>query len=291
MPYISSANIACGFHAGDPRLMADTVKLAMAHNVAIGAHPGFPDKAGFGRNEMSIPTEDIRQQVLYQMGALTAITHAEGGRLHHVKPHGALYNMAVRDATLAQCIAQAIADLNSDLILVGLAGSELVKAGSALGLKVAHEVFADRTYQSDGQLTPRSQPNALIECDEKALAQIHNMVVNRCLQARFVAYYREHKYVRDLILGQHVISTIRHADYMHDDLLGRRIREYHEQLFQLPPLPKAYNIFAVALQVADKVYAISYQEYGNITEELAREGRRAAQAYLGLYLPQVMPKR
>ena len=115
--------------------------------------------------------------------------------------------------------------------------------------------------------------------------------ITRQLQARFVAYYREHKYVRDLILGQHVISTIRHADYMHDDLLGRRIREYHEQLFQLPPLPEAYNIFAVALQVADKVYSISYQEYGNITGEMAREGRRAAQAYLGLYLPEVMPKR
>ncbi len=181
MPYISSANIACGFHAGDPRLMAETIRLALAHNVAVGAHPGFPDKAGFGRHEMSIPTEDIRQQVLYQIGSLAAIVHAEGGRLHHVKPHGALYNMAARDAVLAQCIAQAIADLNPDLVLVGLAGSELVKAGSALGLKVAHEVFADRTYQSNGQLTPRNQPNALIECDEKALAQIHNMVVNRCV--------------------------------------------------------------------------------------------------------------
>ncbi|WP_211829710.1 5-oxoprolinase subunit PxpA [Kistimonas asteriae] len=181
MPYISSANIACGFHAGDPRLMAETVRLALAHNVAIGAHPGFPDKAGFGRHEVSIPVADIRQQVLYQIGALTAITHAEGGRLHHVKPHGALYNMAARDTTLARCIAQAIADLNPDLILVGLAGSELVKAGSTLGLKVVHEVFADRTYQHNGQLMPRSQPNALIENDEQALAQIHDMVANRCV--------------------------------------------------------------------------------------------------------------
>ncbi|GAA4650641.1 5-oxoprolinase subunit PxpA [Kistimonas scapharcae] len=181
MPYISSANIACGYHAGDPRLMAETIKLALTHNVAIGAHPGFPDKAGFGRHEMSIPAEDIRQQVLYQIGALAAIVHAEGGRLHHVKPHGALYNMAARDATLARCIAQAIADLNPDLILVGLAGSELVKAGSAQGLKVAHEVFADRTYQRNGQLTPRSQPNALINNNEQALAQIHDMVVNGCV--------------------------------------------------------------------------------------------------------------
>ena len=179
MPYISSANIACGFHAGDPLLMAETVRLALAHNVAIGAHPSFPDREGFGREEMALPQAELRQQLLYQVGALSAITRAEGGQLHHVKPHGALYNMAACDAAMAETIAQAVADLNPDLVLVGLAGSELVKAGRALGLRVAHEVFADRTYQHNGLLTPRSQPNALIDSDEDALAQIYEMVVNR----------------------------------------------------------------------------------------------------------------
>ncbi len=179
MPYISSANIACGFHAGDPLLMAETVRLALAHNVAIGAHPGFPDREGFGRQEMAVPPAELRQQVLYQVGALAAITRAEGGQLHHVKPHGALYNMAARDAPMAETIAKAVADLNPDLVLVGLAGSELVKAGRTLGLRVAHEVFADRTYQRNGLLTPRSQPDALIDNDEAALAQIYEMVVNR----------------------------------------------------------------------------------------------------------------
>ena len=179
MSYISSGNIACGFHAGDPVLMAETVRLALAHNVAIGAHPGFPDKPGFGRREMSIPLTDIRQQLLYQVGALIAIARGEGGKLHHVKPHGALYNMAARDPAMALTIARAIADLDADLVLVGLAGSELVRAGSILGLRVAHEIFADRTYQSNGLLTPRDQPDALINNEEQALAQIHEMVVHR----------------------------------------------------------------------------------------------------------------
>ncbi len=115
--------------------------------------------------------------------------------------------------------------------------------------------------------------------------------ITRQLQARFVDYYREHKYVRDLILGQHIISNIHHADYIHDDLLGRKTLQHHQNLFQLPHLPDNYNIFAIALQVADKVYALSYQEFGNITDTMAREGRRAAQAYLGLYIPEVLPRK
>lgn len=174
--YISSANIACGFHAGDAAVMHDTVALAIAHNVAIGAHPGLQDLQGFGRREMKISPREAYQITLYQIGALAAFVKAAGAKLNHVKPHGALYNMAAKDAGLAQAIADAVYDFDPSLILYGLAGSELINAAANKGLLSASEVFADRTYQDDGSLTPRTQANALITDKKDALAQVLKMV-------------------------------------------------------------------------------------------------------------------
>ncbi|WP_257388010.1 LamB/YcsF family protein [Tahibacter caeni] len=168
---VSSANIACGFHAGDPETMRRTVRLAVARGVAIGAHPSLPDLQGFGRREMSIGTDEAYALTVYQIGALAAFAHAAGGALHHVKPHGALYNMAARDASLAQAIAAAVADVDRGLILVGLAGSALPQAGRAAGLAVAAEAFCDRRYRADGSLTPRREAGAVIDEVEAAVAQ------------------------------------------------------------------------------------------------------------------------
>ena len=176
MPFITSANIACGFHAGDPAVMKQTVRAALRHGVAIGAHPGLPDLAGFGRRDLAISAEEAFDMTVYQLGALSAIAKAEGGRLHHLKPHGALYNMAATNAALAEAIAEAVYKVQPELTLYGLAGSELTKAGEKLGLKTAHEVFADRTYQANGTLTPRRQPDALITDADTAIAQVLRMV-------------------------------------------------------------------------------------------------------------------
>ena len=176
LPYITSANIACGFHAGDPAVMRKTVRLALQHQVAIGAHPGLPDLVGFGRREMTVSPEEAFDMVVYQIGALGGFLAAEGGKLHHVKPHGALYNMAAVSAPLAEAIAEAVYRVNPELVLYGLAGSALTKAGTKLGLQVAHEVFADRTYQPDGTLTSRRLPNALLTTSEEAARQVVRMV-------------------------------------------------------------------------------------------------------------------
>lgn len=176
LTYVSSANIACGFHAGDPATMKKTVRLALEKGVAIGAHPGLPDLVGFGRREMAVSAEEVYDMVVYQIGALMGFAKAEGATLHHVKPHGALYNMAATNPTLAESIAKAVAMLDEQLILYGLAGSELVNAGEKYGLRTASEVFADRTYQADGTLTPRRQPDALITNPEQAIRQVLRMV-------------------------------------------------------------------------------------------------------------------
>lgn len=176
MPFITSANVACGFHAGDPAVMRATVRAALTHGVAIGAHPGLPDLAGFGRRNMDISAEEAFDMTVYQLGALQAVVKAEGGRLHHLKPHGALYNIAATNAALAQAIAEAVYKVQPELLLYGLAGSELTKAGEKLGLRTAHEVFADRTYQANGTLTPRRQPDALITDANVAIAQVLRMV-------------------------------------------------------------------------------------------------------------------
>lgn len=176
MDYISSSSIACGFHAGDPAVMQNTVAMAIKKGVAIGAHPGLPDLQGFGRREMQISPKEAYQMVLYQIGALHAFVKAAGGKLNHVKAHGALYNMAARDAKLARAIVDAVHDFDSTLILFALANSEMVIAAKQTGLAYASEVFADRTYQDDGSLTPRNKPNALIDDERQSLAQALMMV-------------------------------------------------------------------------------------------------------------------
>ena len=171
MPWISSANVACGFHAGDPSIMQRTVTLCVRHGVAIGAHTSLPDLQGFGRREMKIAPSELYAQTLYQLGALHAITRAAGTQLHHVKPHGALYNMAARDPALAHAIASAVRDFDHRLVLVGLAGGALVEAGRAAGLPVQREGFCDRRYRADGSLAPRSEAGAVIEDIDAAVAQ------------------------------------------------------------------------------------------------------------------------
>lgn len=173
---VSSANIACGFHAGDAQTMLASVREALKNGVAIGAHPSFPDRENFGRTAMDLPPETVYAQTLYQTGALAAIVKAEGGVLRHVKPHGMLYNQAAKDPQLADAIAKAVYACDPALILVGLAGSELIRAGERYGLTTRQEVFADRGYQADGSLVPRSQPGALIEDEEESLAQTLGMV-------------------------------------------------------------------------------------------------------------------
>lgn len=179
LPYISSVNIACGFHAGDPAVMEQTLIMALEHQVKIGAHPGFHDLQGFGRRNMDISPREVYQIVVYQIGALQAFVTALGGKMNHVKPHGALYNMAAKDKNLAEAIAEGVYKVNPELVLYGLAGSNLVQEGKKVGLSIAHEVFADRTYQRDGSLTPRSHSMALIHDSEQAIAQVVSMIKER----------------------------------------------------------------------------------------------------------------
>jgi len=171
LEFVSSANIACGFHAGDPLTMRRTVAAAAARGVAIGAHPSLPDLAGFGRREMRVSSHDAYALTLYQVGALDAMARAAGANLSHVKPHGALYNMAAKDRALAEAIAAAVRDFDAALILVGLAGSELPRAGEAAGLNVAHEAFADRRYEADASLMARGKAGAVIDDVDTAVAQ------------------------------------------------------------------------------------------------------------------------
>ncbi|MFP8784254.1 LamB/YcsF family protein [Planococcus plakortidis] len=176
LDYVTSANIACGFHAGDPATMRETVKLALEKNVGIGAHPGLQDLAGFGRRPMAVTPREVYDLVIYQIGALYGFVKAEGGKLQHVKAHGAMYNMAAGDAKLSEAIAEAVYKIDPELVLFGLSGSEIVSAGDKIGLRTANEVFSDRTYQPDGTLTPRSQDNALITDPDAAIQQVIRMV-------------------------------------------------------------------------------------------------------------------
>ncbi|MFB0536511.1 MAG: LamB/YcsF family protein [Anaerolineae bacterium] len=176
MSYITSANIACGLHAGDPLVMERTVRLAQEHGVGIGAHPGFPDLQGFGRRVMQLAPEEAEAFVLYQVGALAAFAKAAGAELVHVKPHGALYNLAASDRSLAEAIARAVARFSRQLILVGLANSLLVEAGLEAGLSVAREAFADRAYEADGSLRSRQLPGAVLEDPAQATEQVVRIV-------------------------------------------------------------------------------------------------------------------
>jgi UPF0271 protein len=176
MPFISSANIACGYHAGNEELMKATINLCLKYNVAIGAHPSFPDRGNFGRTNMNLPLAEVSKIVTDQIYLIKKIAEAQGAKLHHVKPHGALYNMAAKDSALANCIVLAIKDFDKNLILYGLSQSVMIGEAGKMQLKSANEVFADRTYQLDGSLTPRSQPNALIATEQEAISQALKLV-------------------------------------------------------------------------------------------------------------------
>lgn len=176
MPFISSANIACGYHAGDKEEIKRVVDLCIKYKLAIGAHPSFPDRENFGRKEMHLPNEEIYHLVKMQIEILNTISLAAGATLHHVKPHGALYNMAAKDAALAAAIATAVKDIDSRLIFYGLSGSVMIDEANKIGLQTANEVFADRSYQPDGSLTPRANANALITDAATATKQVMQMI-------------------------------------------------------------------------------------------------------------------
>lgn len=176
IPYVSSVNVACGYHAGDPCVMEKTIRLATEAGVGIGAHPGLPDLMGFGRRMMKISPAEARAYMLYQLGALGAFCKAKGVKMAHVKPHGALYNMAAKDAALAEAVVGAIRDYDDSLILLALANSGMTKAAERMGLAYANEVFADRAYEPDGTLVARTKPGAMIEDEDQAIARVIRMV-------------------------------------------------------------------------------------------------------------------
>jgi 5-oxoprolinase (ATP-hydrolysing) subunit A len=227
LEYVTSANIACGFHAGDPQTMRRTVAAAIARGVAIGAHPSLPDLAGFGRREMRVSADETYAMTLYQIGALAALARAAGTRLRHVKPHGALYNMAAKDRTLADAIAAAVRDFDAALILVGLAGSELPRAGEAAGLAVAHEGFADRRYEGDGSLMARSKAGAVIDDVEGAVAQAISIAS------------RGEAQTPDGTLRIRADTICIHGDRPHAATFARRLREGLEAAgVAIAPLPQ-----------------------------------------------------
>lgn len=176
MNYITSANVATGWHAGDPLVMRKTVRLAKGKGVSVGAHPGYPDLLGFGRRYMKLTPEEARNYILYQIGALYAFTRAEGLELQHVKPHGALYNALVKEEELARAVIEGIADFDRNLIFVTLSGSRPAEIAEEMGVKVAHEVFADRAYNPDGTLVPRSRPRAVIHDKDEIAERVVSMV-------------------------------------------------------------------------------------------------------------------
>ena len=184
MPLITSANVAAGFHAGDPGTIRETVHLAVTHGVAVGAHPSLPDLSGFGRRAMKISAREVYDLVLYQAGAVAAFARAAGTPLHHVNLHGALYNMAAVDAVLADAIAQAVKDLGGGILLYALAGSAMIEAAARHGVRAVGEVFADRSYQANGTLTPRDQPGAMITGAHAAVAQVLSMVEHGTVRAQ-----------------------------------------------------------------------------------------------------------
>ncbi len=201
MAYVTSVNIACGVHAGDAVLMRSTVQLARQYDLAIGAHPGLPDRDSGGRREQSLSRSFVQDLILSQVGELMAISQAEGLRLSHVKPHGALYNMSVRDPALADAIAEAVAQIDPHLILVGLAGSVLLSAGRACGLQVAAEGFADRAYQADGRLVPRGEEGALIHDESTVVSRAHSLTFDDTIAA-----------IDGSLLHLHIDTLCVHAD-------------------------------------------------------------------------------
>lgn len=187
IPLISSANVACGYHAGDASVMQKTVALCRQSGVAVGAHPGFPDRVGFGRRNLAAAPQEVYADTLYQLGALDAFCRAHGLTLQHVKPHGAMYNMAAKDKAMAAAVADAVYDYDSRLILLGPSGSQLMAAAQHRGLAFACEVFADRAYEADGSLRPRSKPGAMITDEKEAIERVIRMIT----QHKVVAYTGE----------------------------------------------------------------------------------------------------
>ena len=214
MPYITSANIACGFHAGDSATMQATVRLAKRYSVAIGAHPSWKDVEGFGRREMMLPPDEVEALVLYQIGALYAIAKEEGVELQHVKPHGALYNQAAKDRVLAEVIAGAVKRFSGDLILVGLAGSGLIETGLGVGLRVANEGFPDRNYNPDGTLVSRKEPHAIIASPEEVAKHALELIQNGVVFGE---------------MGVRVDTLCLHGDHPHAAENARRVRDVLER--------------------------------------------------------------
>lgn len=182
MPYISSANIACGYHAGDENMMQQTIGLALINKVKIGAHPSFPDRQNFGRTAMNFPPNEVYDMVKKQLELIASIAAKKNCRLNHVKPHGALYNMAAKDEKLSLAICNAIIDIDPSLIVYAQSGSMLIRVATALNLKTCNEVFADRTYQQDGTLTPRTEKNALLQNGKQVVAQVLQMVTKQTVK-------------------------------------------------------------------------------------------------------------
>lgn len=215
MPYISSANIACGYHAGDEETIKKTLALAKQHHVAVGAHPSYPDRENFGRKEMGLPVSEIKTLVITQIILVKNLTEEIGLKLHHVKPHGALYNKAAKDEATAMAIAEAVYEVDPTLILFGLANSESGKTAKKIGLQYYNEVFADRTYTDQGQLTPRTESNAMITTDEKAVQQVMQMLKEKTvtstngkiipIQADTICIHGD---------GEHAISFAKHINAM-----------------------------------------------------------------------------
>ena len=218
MPFISSANIACGFHAGNTETMQQTVALCLQNNVAIGAHPGFNDIANFGRTAMQLSQKALYSLVSTQIIALHKICIDNKTTLHHVKPHGALYNMAATNAAMAHTIAQAIKDIDENLILYGLAESCLITEAKAIGLKTANEVFADRTYQDDGSLTSRKEKNALIEEEEQSINQVLQMVTKKTVVS-----------INSKIISCNAETVCIHGDGKHAVAFAQKINEALKQ--------------------------------------------------------------
>lgn len=182
MKWITSVNVACGLHAGDPHIICRTVEAALRHGVKIGAHPGYPDVQGFGRRSMNLSAREVYELVLYQVAALSGVTKALGGSLHHVKLHGALYNEAAEQPELAEAVVQAIGDIDADLILYALSGSKLVEIGLEYGLQVAEEVFADRAYLPNGRLAPRELEGSVLISKEEQMQQTRQLVLEQTVQ-------------------------------------------------------------------------------------------------------------
>ncbi|MBI0327056.1 5-oxoprolinase subunit PxpA [Burkholderia plantarii] len=215
---VTSANIACGWHAGGAQAMRDCVRWAVSRNVSIGAHPSFHDPENFGRKEMDLPAGEIYAGVLYQLGALSAIAQAEGGRIAHVKPHGALYNQAARDARIADAVVAAVHDFDPSVAVFGLAGSGFVAAARRAGLAAVEEVFADRGYRADGSLVPRGEPGALVDDEAAMLARTLEMVRDRRVRA-----------VTGEWVPLNAQTVCLHGDGPHALAFARRLRDALEQ--------------------------------------------------------------